>query len=61
MKNFIKSEKILTREEMKNITGGIGPIGEKCGTKTCSIYQACCSSENASGETTYYCTTAACL
>jgi hypothetical protein len=61
MKNVINLGESLTRDEMKNISGGIGPIGEKCGSETCSIYQACCSQENASGETVYYCTTAACL
>jgi hypothetical protein len=61
MKNAINSGKILTREEMKNLVGGLGVFGTKCGTETCSKYQACCTSGGASGQTVYYCTTAACL
>ncbi len=61
MKNVITKGKILTKKDMKNVFGGFGPIGEKCGTETCSRYQACCTRESASGGTVYYCTTTACL
>jgi hypothetical protein len=61
MKNAIDLGKILTRDEMKNVLGGIGLYGEKCGSTVCSKYQACCTRENAQGQTVYYCTTTACL
>jgi hypothetical protein len=60
MKNETKSAKVLTKDDMKKIMGGIG-IGEQCGTEVCSRYQACCTRESASGGTVYYCTTTACL
>lgn len=60
MKTTIQSGKALTKADMKNIFGGIG-VGQPCGTQVCSRFQACCSRENASGQTVYYCTTTACL
>lgn len=60
MKNLTKSGKALTKDQMKNVFGGIGPIGEKCGTQVCSRYQACCSRDTPTG-TVLYCTTTACL
>lgn len=61
MKNAIQSAKPLSKTEMKNVVGGIGPIQTKCGTQVCSKYQACCSRDGANGTTVYYCTTTACL
>lgn len=61
MKNAIQSAKPLTKAEMKKVLGGIGPIGEKCGTTVCSKFQACCSRDGAGGTIIYYCTTTACL
>jgi hypothetical protein len=63
MKNSINLGKTLSREEMKNIVGGIGgPIfGTTCGTQICSKFQACCSTETPSGQIISHCTTTACL
>ncbi|TDW97479.1 bacteriocin [Dinghuibacter silviterrae] len=60
MKNETKFGKVLTKNEMKKVQGGIGG-GESCGTETCGKYQACCSRDGANGQTVYYCTTTACL
>lgn len=61
MKNAVNLGKILTRDEMKKTLGGTALFGYQCGSETCSRYQACCTRENASGQTVYYCTTTACL
>lgn len=60
MKKFTDLGKSLTKDQMKNVIGGIG-IGEPCGSTTCSRFQACCSREGANGQIILYCTTTACL
>jgi hypothetical protein len=61
MKNVIKLGKILSRDEMKNVFGGNGSNPYLCGNRYCSHYQACCTRDDGSGGTVYYCTTTACL
>lgn len=61
MKNAIKLGKTLTRDEMKNVFGGIGSNPVLCGNRYCSRYQACCTQDDGSPNPVYYCTTTACL